>query len=108
MFGVVESLQWRFAVAIPSAMWPLLIVVNKPFIQIGLQLLERLVNLLSESDLIELLENCLVETLADSVGLRALGSCLRVIDILDRQEELVFVVLSVPAILCATVSEDSQ
>jgi len=69
MLGVFEGLHGRLAVAVPSTVWPLLIVVGDPFIQIVLQLFDRLANLLSESDLVELLENRLVEAFADSVGL---------------------------------------
>jgi hypothetical protein len=46
---------------------------------------------------VELVEHSLVEALDDSVRLRALGLCARVVDVLDRQIELVFVVLRIVA-----------
>jgi len=47
-----------------------IIVVFKPIVQILLQLIEVTVELFPESYLVELLQDCLVEALADTVGLR--------------------------------------
>jgi len=47
-----------------------IVVVIDPLVQIDLQLLDGLIDLLAECDLIELLQDGLVETLADAVGLR--------------------------------------
>lgn len=43
-----------------------IVVVRQPFIQISLQLVDRAVNLASERDLIELLQDGLVEAFTDS------------------------------------------
>ena len=51
-------------------MCALSVVVMYPLIQIGLQLLNAFVEVLAERDLIELLQNGLVEPLADAVSLR--------------------------------------
>ena len=45
-----------------------IIVVFQPFVQIGLQLIEATIELLAERDLVELLQDRLVEALADTVG----------------------------------------
>ena len=66
-------------------MWPLLIVLADPQIQIGLQLVDRTIHLFAERDTVEFIEHGLVEPLTDAVGLRALGLGARVIDVLDRQ-----------------------
>ena len=66
-------MHWRFAKAPASVMWPLLIEVADPQIEIGLQLVERTIHLFAERDTIELIEHGLVEALTDAVGLRALG-----------------------------------
>ena len=79
-------------------MWPRLVVVFDPAIQIGLQLVDRTIHLLAESDTVKLVEHGLVEAFADSVGLRALGLGPRVIDVLNRKVELKFVPLRVAAI----------
>ena len=47
-----------------------IIVVFPPFVQIGLQLIQIAIELLAERDLVELLQDRLVETLADPIGLR--------------------------------------
>ena len=75
-------------------MGALLIVVDDPRIEIGLQLVDRAVDLLVERYPVELVEHGAVEALADAVGLRAFGLGATVIDILDRQVELVFVALA--------------
>jgi len=49
-----------------------IIEFGKPSVEVGLQRLDRSVELLSEGDPIELIEGRLVETLDDAVGLRAL------------------------------------
>lgn len=48
----------------------LMVVVVQPVIQIGLKRIDAVVELLTERDLIELLQDCLVEPLADPVRLR--------------------------------------
>src|SRR6201982_3162791 len=89
-------------------MWPLLIVLADPQIEIGLQLVDRTIHLFTERDTVELVEHRSVEALADAVGLRALGLGPRVIDVLDRKVKLVFVSLRVATILAAAVGQDAQ
>ena len=84
-------------------MRPRLIVFRDPAIQIGLQLVDRTIHLLSEGDTVELVEHSLVEAFADAVGLRALGFRARMIDILDREVEFVFVSLRVATVLAAAI-----
>ena len=68
---------------------PLLVVAQDPAIEILLKLFERSVELLSEGDLIELLQDRLVEALADPVRLRMLHLRARVIDVVEGEEQLV-------------------
>ena len=65
-------------------------------------------NLLAESDTVELVEHSLVEACTDAVGLWALGLGARVIDVLDRQVEFVFVPLGIAAIFTAAVGQYPQ
>ena len=62
------------------------VVMMQPLVQIGLQLVDALIQVFAERDLIEFLQNCLVEPLADAVGLRMLDLGFGMIDIVDRQE----------------------
>jgi hypothetical protein len=78
-------------------MWPRLIVFLDPGIQIGLQLVNRTIHLLAERDTVEFVEHGLVKALADAVGLRALGLGARVIDVLNREIELVLVPFGIAA-----------
>src|SRR5215469_13783575 len=79
------------------------IVLAQPGVKIGLQLVERAVDLLAERHSIELVERRLVEALADAVGLRTLGLGARMIDVLDREIEFVFVSFGIAAILVAAI-----
>jgi len=101
-------LHWRFAKAPASLMWPLLIVLVDPQIEIGLQLVDRTIHFFAERDTIEFVEHGFVEALADAVGLRALGLGARVIDVLDRKVKLVFVSLRAATILAAAVGQYAQ
>ena len=78
-------------------MGPLLIVAFGPEIKIVLQLLDRGIELFSEDDAVELVEDCLVEALTNSVRLRALGLGPGMIDILQREIELIFVMPGIAA-----------
>src|SRR5262245_39814540 len=86
-------------------MWALLVVIDEPRIEIGLQLVDPPVELLAERHAVELVEQRLVEALADAIGLRAARLGARVIDVLDRQVELVLVRLRLAAELGAAVGE---
>ena len=89
-------------------MWPRLIVFLDPGIQIDLQLVDRTIHLLAERDTVEFVEHGLVKTLTDAVGLRALGLGARVIDVLDREIELVLVPFGIAAELTAAIGQDAE
>ena len=66
-------------------MWPLLVVLDQPAIEIGLQLVDRAIDLLAERNAVELVKQRAMKALADSIRLRALGLGAAMIDILDRE-----------------------
>ena len=70
-----------------------LVVVDQPGIEIGLQLVDHTIDLFAERDPIELVQDGAVKALADSIRLWALGLSAAVVDVLDREIELVFVAL---------------
>src|SRR6202007_620950 len=72
---------------------PLLIVLSDPNIEIGLQLVDGTVHLFTKRDTVKFVEHGLVESLTDSIRLRALGLGTGVIDILDREVELILMPL---------------
>lgn len=80
-------------------MRPLLVIALEPSIDVLLELLYRFVELLSECDLVKLLKYRLVETLADSIRLRAsrFGPC--VFNLFNPKIEFVLMMLwvSIPA-----------
>ena len=83
----------------------LIVVFGEPDIKIFLQLRDRAVELLAECNAVELIEQRLVEALANAVRLRAPRLSARVIDVLDREVELIFVVLGLAAIFRAPVGK---
>ena len=95
----------RFAEAPSSLVRPFLVVVLDPIIEIAVQLADRAVDFLAEGDAVELVEHGLVEPLNNSIRLRAFGLGARVIDILERQVELIFMMLGIAAIFRATIGQ---
>src|SRR5262252_1924683 len=70
--ATAPHLDSTLAEAPAALMWPLPVVFRDPGIEVGLQLVDRAVDLLAERHPIKLVEHGAVETLADTVGLRAL------------------------------------
>src|SRR5215471_5989705 len=99
---IKEGLHWGLPEAPAALMRPLIIILDQPCIKIGLQLVDAAINLLAERDPIELVQHGAMETLTDSIGLRAFGLGTAVIDVLDGEVERVFMALSA-AKLCAAV-----
>src|SRR5437763_6029069 len=70
---VKNGLHRGLSEAPASLMGPALVVVDEPGIEIGLQLVDRAIDLLAERHPIEFVEHGAMEALADAIGLRALG-----------------------------------
>src|SRR6202048_2670505 len=102
---VEERLHRSLAEAPAPLMGPRLIVLVNPDIEIGLQFVDETIHLFAERDTVKLIEHGLVEALADTVGLRALGLSARVIDVLDREVEFVLVPLWIAAVLATAVGQ---
>jgi hypothetical protein len=66
-------------------MGPLLVVVDDPGIEIGLQFVERAVDLFAECHPVELVEDGSVKALANTIRLRALGLGAAVVDVLESK-----------------------
>src|SRR5271165_4135373 len=88
---VKEGLHGGLSEAPLALMGPGLVELAHPEVEVGLEVVDRGVDLLAEGDAVELVEHGLVEALDDAVGLRAPGLGSGVVDVLDRQIELVFV-----------------
>src|SRR5438477_13172061 len=71
-----------------------IVVFDQPGVEISLQLVDRVIDLLAERDPVKLVQDSAMEALADPVGLRALGLCAAVIDVLNCKIELVIVALA--------------
>ena len=69
-------------------MGPALIVFDQPGIEVGLQLIDRPIDLLAERHPIKLVQDGAMKALADAVGLRVLSLSAGMIDILDRKVKL--------------------
>ena len=70
-------------------MWPFLVVAPDPFIKIGLQGLDRSVELLAERDTVELVEDGLVKALDNAIRLWALRLGPRMVNVFHREIKLV-------------------
>ena len=103
--GVKEGLHRGLSEAPFALMGPGLIELAHPGVEVGLQLIDRRIELLAECDAIELVKHGLVESLDDAVGLWTLGLGAGVVDVLDREIELVFVTVVGPAEFGSPVGE---
>src|SRR5215469_5510446 len=90
---VKKGLHRGLAEAPATLMWSTIIVFNQPGIEIGLQLDDRVIDLLAECDPVKLIQHSAMEALADSIRLWALGLGAAVVDVLNREIELVFMAL---------------
>jgi hypothetical protein len=64
---VKEGVHRGFAKASAALMRPAIVVLNQPGIEIGLQLVERVIDLLAERDPLKLVQDSAMEALADSI-----------------------------------------
>jgi hypothetical protein len=103
--GVKECLHRCFAEAPSSLMRALFVVLRNPIIETGLQFLDGPVDPAPEGDAVELVEYCLVKALDNTIRPRTFRFRPAVIDILDRQAELIFVPFRIAAIFRATIGE---
>jgi hypothetical protein len=69
-FALNHGLERRSAATHFALMSSFVVIVMQPFIQIGLQRVDAVVKFVAECDLIKLLQDRLVESLANTVGLR--------------------------------------
>src|SRR6476660_3794051 len=86
---VKEGLHRGLTEAPAALMGTQFIVLDEPEVEIGLQLLDRQIDLLAEGDPVEFVEDGAMEALANTIGLRALGLGAAVVDVLDGQIELI-------------------
>src|SRR4051794_14310966 len=99
MGAVEESLHRRLAEAPAALVGALLVVDYHPGINISLQHLDAVVEFLAEGNPVELVEQRLMEPLADTVSLRAARLSPGVVDILHCEVELILVPVVGAAIL---------
>ena len=85
-----------------------LVIALHERVEILLELLEAPVDLPAERDPIELVEHRLVEALADPVGLGASGLGLRVLDLVQTQEDLVRVAVETATELRPAIGQDPE
>ena len=83
------------------------VVLTYPCIEIRLQFIDRSVDLLAEGNAVKLVEHRLVQALNDPVRLRALGLGPRVVDVFDREVQLVRVLLGIPAVFGSSIGKHS-
>src|SRR5579859_2519698 len=107
MLCATKRLHGGFAETVFAGMWPVFIVLRDPCVYIALQLFQAGVQPFPERDAIELVLHGAMKALADAVGLRRPRLGFGVVDILDRQVELVFVMLPLAAKLRAAVCQDA-
>lgn len=85
-----------------------LVVLVEPSIEIGLSLVECLIDLLPERDPIALVAPRLVASLADAIGLRMRGLRPDVLDVLDCERACILMAIRGATVLGASVGEHAS
>lgn len=98
---VFERLHWFFSVAIPSAVWPLIVIVIPPFVLIFLELIKRFVEFCPERNCAELLLHCSVQSFTNTIGLRRVYFRFAVFDALDVQIKLILMMFPLALVFCS-------
>jgi hypothetical protein len=89
-------------------MCSILVVVANPVIQISLQFLQRGVQLVPEGHPVKLIQNRFVEALVDAVCLRVKRLGFGVINVVERQVQLVIMRLRFAAVFGSSIGENSD
>ena len=74
------------------------VVMLHPSVNVRLEFIQSLIHLFAKSNLVELIENGFMKAFADAVRLRRFHFCLRVVNVFNRQVELIFVMLPIAAV----------
>ena len=72
-----------------ALMRPFIVVVGDPVVQVDLQFFDAAIDFSTECNLVELLQDRIVEALADAIGLRVPDLGLRVLDVVRGKVELI-------------------
>ena len=86
-------------------MCAIVVVIVQPFIKIPLQFFNGAIDFAAECNLIKLLQNRFMETLANAIGLWMPHFCFGVLNVVQCQIELVIVRFRFPAIFSAAISK---
>ena len=84
------------------------VVAIYPYIQVGLKLLQRLIQLSPEDNLIKLIQNSFVESLTDAICLRMTRFGLRVLNAIHAEIKFIIMGLNLAAVLCASVCQHAD
>jgi hypothetical protein len=89
-------------------MGPAFVVLLEPFVGVRLKVLESRVQALPERDAVELLLHSAVEAFADAIGLGMVRFSFAMLNIFNRQVELILMGFDQAIVFCASVSQDPQ
>lgn len=95
----------RLAIAPAALMGTLLVVLLYPRIQVGLEFLQRSIDLLPKRYAVELVQHRFVEPFTDPVGLGMLRLGARVIDVFHGEVQFVLMALRGPTVFHAAIGE---
>lgn len=91
-----------------ALMGAIMVVAMNPLIEIDLKIFNRFIDSFAERDLVKLIEECFMEALTDTIGLRALRFGFGMIDVTHSQIQLIVMLLGLAAVFGAAIGEDSQ
>src|SRR5690606_14320160 len=86
----------------------LIVVVVNPAVKVGLNLIDRPIDLAPERHLVKLLQNRFMEPFTNAVSLWMVCLSFAVFDVVQGQVQLVIMALGLAAKLRPTISQDTQ
>ena len=106
--GVGEGLQGSTPVTVFATVRAFCIVIRQPLVEVCLQFIEGGIDFLAEGDVIKFFFNSSMEAFADAIGLWMVRFGSTVINIFNRQVELILMLFDQSIVFGASVGQDPQ
>ncbi len=103
-----EGLQGSTPVTVFATVRAFCIVMRHPLVEVSLKFIQGGIDFLAEGNVIKFFFNGSVEAFADAVGLRMVGLGFAMVNIFNRQVELILVVFEQAIMFRASIGQDPQ
>jgi hypothetical protein len=108
VLGVGEGLQGSTPVTVFATVRAFCLVIRHPLVEVCLKFIERCIDFLAEGDVVKFFFDGAMEAFTDTVGLRMVSVGSAVVNIFNRQVELILVGFDRAVVFRASVRQDPQ